>query len=890
MVPHRPASPAHPRGVIAATGRWLADHRELVASLAGILVLLLAFWALSATLREIRLSDVQAAFATIKLPRWLAAAGLTTLSFACLIVFDVAALRTLGLRLASGVAARSAVTSYAISNLLGLPLLTGGSVRLNFYAREGLSEGDVVRVVTLAGFTFWLGLIAVAAVTLPLQSADVAIGGTTWPALLRWGAPLLLVVAVAWYIRWTARAPRSLALGAIRLPLPGPRLTLAQLAAAALDITFAAAVIFILSPSLTAADFPHLLAAYALALAAAVLSQAPGGLGVFEAMMFLLLPEMPKTELAAALLGYRLIYFLLPFVIALAYLAKREGERLHRHMLPIARRGGSVARSLAPLAASAAVFSAGALLILTGAVPLFPERVATITRILPSPLLDLSHFTSSIIGTLLLFTAYGLYRRRDIAWMASMALLAAGAIVTLLRGFDFAEAAVLGLVFLLLAWLRPAFYRQSALTSERPGPSWIIAIAAVIVGSLFLGFFAYKDVDYDDALWWEVQPSGNAPRFLRASAGVALVTLLIAIRRLSRPVHRLQPQPLDPAVWDRALAATGSAEAHLARTGDKFFLTSQAGDAFLMYRVRGRSFIAMGQPVGPTERWPELIWAFRELADRYGARTIFYRCDAQMLPFAIDLGLRVMKLGEAARVPLAGFSLEGKKRSKLRHAVSRAEREGLTFRVIDGAQAAALLPQLRLVSDEWLGAKGQREKQFSLGRFDEDYLMGGPIGLVERDGELLAFANLWTLPSRAELAFDLMRSRTDIPNGTMDFLFTRLMEWGRDQSYAHFALGTAPLSGIESRRLAPMWARLASVVFNKGERLYGYAGLRRYKDKFLPEWSGRYLVAPRGPSMALALLDVTLLVSAPPLLGPRSDPEGLTFPAALSFLHRARTF
>jgi phosphatidylglycerol lysyltransferase len=113
------------------------------------------------------------------------------------------------------------------------------------------------------------------------------------------------------------------------------------------------------------------------------------------------------------------------------------------------------------------------------------------------------------------------------------------------------------------------------------------------------------------------------------------------------------------------------------------------------------------------------------------------------------------------------------------------------------------------------------------------------------------------------------------------------MEWGRDQGYAYLALGMAPLSGIESRRLAPAWARLASMVFNKGERLYGYAGLRRYKDKFLPEWSGRYLVAPRGPSMALALVDVTLLVSAPPVLGGRNQSDGVSLPALFGFA-RAR--
>jgi phosphatidylglycerol lysyltransferase len=128
------------RGILAAIFRWCAGRRELVSTLAGILVLLLAFVALSASLRDIKLSDIQAAAILIAPPRWLAAIGFTALSFACLIVFDLAALRTLGIQLGLGIAARAAATSYAISNTLGLPLLTGGAVRLNFYVRAGLSE------------------------------------------------------------------------------------------------------------------------------------------------------------------------------------------------------------------------------------------------------------------------------------------------------------------------------------------------------------------------------------------------------------------------------------------------------------------------------------------------------------------------------------------------------------------------------------------------------------------------------------------------------------------------------------------------------------------------------------------------------------------------------
>lgn len=381
--------------------------------------------------------------------------------------------------------------------------------------------------------------------------------------------------------------------------------------------------------------------------------------------------------------------------------------------------------------------------------------------------------------------------------------------------------------------------------------------------SIFAGLFVYKGVAYRDELWWQVHPAGNAARFLRAGLAIALLSAWLAWRRLIQPPPLPRSAALPQGVFERALAGADGPEGHLARTGDKLFLVAEAGDAFLMYRQRGETLIAMGDPVGPRARWPELGWALRTLADRQGARIAFYECSAAMLPLAIDLGLSLMKLGEEAVVDLARFSLAGPSHAKLRQAVARAERDGSTFRILEGAEARHALRRLRQVSHEWLADKKQQEKQFSLGRFDPVYLAETPIAVVEHGGTIIAFANLWPMANRAELSVDLMRHAREAPPGTMDFLFASLMSWGKAQGYQRFSLGIAPLSGIVARPLAPFWARAAGLVFRHGEAVYGYAGLRRYKDKFRPEWRGRYFAAPHGYRMALALIDVTLLISGP---------------------------
>src|SRR5690606_20608116 len=120
--------------------------------------------------------------------------------------------------------------------------------------------------------------------------------------------------------------------------------------------------------------------------------------------------------------------------------------------------------------------------------------------------------------------------------------------------------------------------------------------------------------------------------------------------------------------------------------------------------------------------------------------------------------------------------------------------------------------QLRAISDIWLKEKGHREKGFSVGRFDPAYIARFDCAVVRQAGRIVAFANIWATQDKSELSIDLMRHDRDIPYGTMDFLFVRLIQWGAAQGYRWFTLGLAPLSGLEARRLAPLWMRLGSLL------------------------------------------------------------------------------
>jgi phosphatidylglycerol lysyltransferase len=301
--------------------------------------------------------------------------------------------------------------------------------------------------------------------------------------------------------------------------------------------------------------------------------------------------------------------------------------------------------------------------------------------------------------------------------------------------------------------------------------------------------------------------------------------------------------------------------ANAALTGDKRLLFSDTNDAFVMYQIAGRSWIALGDPIGPRPRGEELVWRFREMSDLHGGQTVFYQASGERLPLYVDLGLAALKIGEEARVNLSEFSLEGGQRSDLRQAHRRAQRDGATFEVVPREGVNELMPMLQRISDSWLASKSTSEKRFSVGAFSPAYLANFPVAVVRCDGEPAAFANLWLSGTRDELSVDLMRFGPDAPRGSMDYLFIELMLWGRSQGYRWFNLGMAPLSGLERHPLAPAWHRVGNFVFRHGEHFYNFEGLRRYKTKFDPEWEPKYLVARGGIALPRVLVDVSILIA-----------------------------
>jgi len=227
----------------------------------------------------------------------------------------------------------------------------------------------------------------------------------------------------------------------------------------------------------------------------------------------------------------------------------------------------------------------------------------------------------------------------------------------------------------------------------------------------------------------------------------------------------------------------------------------------------------------------------------------------------LDLGLTFLKLGEEARVSLNDFTLEGGARKGLRNTHNRLEKEDCVFKILPPHSVSECLSELKSLSDAWLSQKNTREKGFSLGFFNEEYLKRYPVAIIQKGQKIIAFANIWMGADKEEISIDLMRYHPEAPPGIMDYLFIKLMLHAKQEEYRYFNLGMAPLSGLEDRALAPLWSRLGAFVFRHGEHFYNLQGLRQYKNKFGPEWSPKYLACPGGLTVPRVLANIAALIS-----------------------------
>lgn len=297
---------------------------KFAAPLPGILLFGVSLWAISQELRAYNYQDLIHSLKETAARDLLLALLITILHYLAITGYDTLAVRYVRHPLPYRRTALTGIISIAISNSIGLALLTGSAVRYRLYPTWGLSAIEIAHVIAFCNLSFWLGLFTVAGVVFVAQPLAV-------PSLLHLPftsvhpiGTMFLAVVVG-YLVWNIFSKRSLKIGKWVFPHLSTKLACGQIVVASLDWALAAGVLYTLLPSSAPVSCLSFFSVFLLGQVAGVISNVPGGLGVFETIILLLLsPSIPSAQLFGALLIYRVVYYLLPLIVAVLLLGTYE--------------------------------------------------------------------------------------------------------------------------------------------------------------------------------------------------------------------------------------------------------------------------------------------------------------------------------------------------------------------------------------------------------------------------------------------------------------------------------------------------------------------------------------------------------------------------------------
>src|SRR6202795_1411408 len=293
---------------------------------ASLLIIIFAVTSLVHTLKGVDTGVILVALTEIAPTRIALAARCVVGAFCTLTFYDFFALRTIGKKhVPYRIAALASFTSYSIGHNIGATVFTGGAIRFRIYSDYGLSAVDVAKICFLSGLTFWLGNAFVLGIGMALHPWAASAMDQLPPAinrLIALGGLAAIVAYLVWLILGDER--RQLGQNGWKVTLPSAPLTLLQILIGVVDLGFCALAMYLLMPAQPGIDFVSLAVVFILATLLGFASHAPGSLGVFDAAMLVALPELGREQLLATLVVFRILYFLIPFGIAISVMGCRE--------------------------------------------------------------------------------------------------------------------------------------------------------------------------------------------------------------------------------------------------------------------------------------------------------------------------------------------------------------------------------------------------------------------------------------------------------------------------------------------------------------------------------------------------------------------------------------
>ncbi len=512
-------------------GAW----RRRLALVIDVVMFAVAIAVLQRVLTSYQVSDIVKSFHRIGLEHLVAALALTVAGYAALVGYDYASVLVVGRAIPVRLLWAPSFISHAVQNSAPMAIVAGSGVRFKLFHRLGLTPAEIGSVVATNVSTFVLGLFSVAGLAFVLGPIPIP---ATFHLPIHDLQPVgvLFLVLVAAVVITSVVRKQPLQFGKHHLNLLGGRHLALQLGVSAADWLLSSTALYVLYAATGSVPFLPFLSGFLLAQIVTQVIPLPGGIGVFEAAMLLLRPAgITAPEATAALLLYRVVYYLIPLLAATALLAHRSSEQPSTGpMAPVWR----FVRRLTPKLLAVLTFLSGIVLLSFGAIPGNPGNTAWLQRSIPVVVVKGSHLLASMLGVMTLILAWGLARKMRAAFRITMGVLLVEVPLVLIRSTDIISAALLLLLVFLLLMGRKEFSRRAPLTTEPLDANWVIATVLAVGGIFWLGAFARVHREFADIPWWRLTFEDSAPTDIRfAVSALTIGIAFVGVRLVARARH-----------------------------------------------------------------------------------------------------------------------------------------------------------------------------------------------------------------------------------------------------------------------------------------------------------------------------------------------------------------
>ncbi|MDO5510704.1 MAG: phosphatidylglycerol lysyltransferase domain-containing protein [Weeksellaceae bacterium] len=569
------------------------------------------------------------------------------------------------------------------------------------------------------------------------------------------------------------------------------------------------------------------------------------GLGAVEFSMAYVLSTLgyPHAQALGVTLLFRLFEFWLPLAAGFSSYFW-NGRRLLARLIP-----------------TFLIFALGVINILSVLLSPKVSQMELSELFLPEALMHYSKILIMIVGILLLFTAAYMLKGYRRAWYVALSLTVFSIVGNLLKAVDFNEAFFAAIVLLLLLYTRKEYRLASRKLSFTHGFSLFVMLFSAVLIMNLVSFYLIQpqhfglDFSWSQSIYYTLQTflffsdSGLQPQTLFARDFLILNQILGLISWCLLIYSFFKVRGLNTSVgksdFQQAAAlvqkfGTSSMD-YFKLTEEKSLYFSEKVDGFVSYRNDRNFAVVLDEPVCSHDNKMGLIQEFEDYCHKKGLRVCWYRVSEESKIRFDQMHKKHLLIGQEGIIDVAKFTMEGKEKKSIRNTINTLHKKGYSAEVLTAPHDDKILNDLQNISNAWLKGFDKKEIVFAEGKFNRNVLRKqNVITLQDQEGNHTAFLNLIPDSAPGECSYDMIRRTSDAPNGSMDLLMIKLVEYAKSMGLRYVNLGMAPLAGLEQADSTA--EQIMKFAYNNIKSLKHYHSLRFFKDKYANVWNNKYLI------------------------------------------------